>query len=301
MSGKSEIPVCCSSVNWLDRHLSDSLALPIAPIIASVKRAGYDGLEWHPNRTVAGLQMVCGLLSPDEKKMITSGHQTWRSEMTLGEVWHHPYPALALISYILLPERIASLDHLENIQGVVGKQLPMVLYPTHAEKEESGTGRNFGEKLFQPNADVMKRWGVQTLQELIDAAFSRGYTGLCLDLFHMRLDSSSLLANWKESFKILLPYTKEVHLGLGRTDFERYGNFPVNSMEELHDMVFGREKTEIKPMIRTLKDLGWNGPMVTEIPAEAFFRIAPRRQITFTDFIAQHRPIVDTVKEIFED
>lgn len=287
-----------SSVGNLgDKSAPQALFWTVERYISTVKEAGYTGLEWFPLRTpVVGLQMRLGLLSQQAKDGIRSLHQSYRSEKSFREAWNHPNRPLAALSYFLLPERVSSLNDLEHIQKVLGRKLPVVLYPSQ-EGEESGAQRHFADKLFQPTPGVMRQWGAKSIQELIEQTYQRGYTGLCLDLFHFRKPDEIDLNPWQETLPQLLPHTKEIHISAGRGDMmQDY----VDTNAELRDLLNGTQHTDLPRILRAIKDLGWSGRMVTEIPATSLKLIlgTSSRFLDTNSFIEGHRSIVGNTKVI---
>lgn len=289
-----------SLMNLFDKSTLYTAFWPAHAFVDTVKQSGYEGLEWHPVKgLVAGQQMNHGLVGNDTKDAIRSLHQSWRSEKSVGEAWHHPKRGLAVVSYLLLSERIASLDTLEHLQDVVGRKLPVVLYP-EKPGEPSGTDRKFDETSFQPTPEVMREWKVATPSSLIYAAQRRGYDCLCLDLFHIRERSNSGidLNPWRETIPWLLPFTREIHVSAGRVDM----NAPyVDTMQELKDLLAGKGETDLMNMLRSIASSGWRGRIVTEIPAQALHAIRSEtgRRTSMNDLIDDHKKIVDTISAIF--
>lgn len=296
---KPEVNV--SAMSLFDKSTLYTAFLPMGSLVNIAKESGYGGFEWHPLRgTVSGLQVNSGLIGKDSKDAIVSLHQSWRSEKSLAEALKHPNRSLATIAYVILPERIASLNDLEHLQKVLGKKLPVVLYPSLPD-EESGTERDFGEKIFQPYADIMARWGVKTVDELISEAYKRGYTGFAIDLFHMRrpnIDGVGLNP-WQETLPQLLPHTKEVHISAGRTDLHYVKGMP-DTESELKGLLDSKGDTELLQMLRAIRESGWKGRVVTEIPAIALHQL--RREAgqssSIKTLIQDHRKIVGNIQDI---
>lgn len=291
--------VDCSILNLLDASIVHTVLWPVDKFVDTIRESGYRGLEWHPLRgIVAGMQMNAGLVSKDARNAVISLHQSHRSEKSIGEVLKHKNPVLAAYSYILLPERVSSLDNLEHLQGVIGRELPVILFPPNSG-EESGTGRGFGAKLFQPTPEVMHRWQVKTPEQLINRTFQEGYTGLCLDLFHMRAREISEygLNPWQETLPKLLPYTQEVHVAAGRVDIKQGNN--IDTVQELEGLLKGNGDTELINMLKEIKTLGWTGQVVTEIPAVALRKLRASRSsfLSIANLIEDHRKIVGKVKD----
>lgn len=291
----SALTVSSSVGNFFDTSTLYTLAWPVEKFATTAERSGYSGLEWHPLRLLSGLQIKSGLLTRQGRDAITSGHQSFRSEKSLREAWNHPNRLLAVASYGVLPERVKSLDDLEQLQKAVGKRLSMVLYPEY-EGEESGTDRPFAQKTFQPTPEVMQRWDVNTPEELIREMYRRGYTGLCLDLYHFRGEGAVNLLPWQETLPKLLPHTTEIHVSAGRVDMP---TDTIDTNAELKDLLDGTNKTELPQILQTIKDVGWNGYVVTEIPAAAIhFLDRHGRFIPPSTLEGRHRAITSTIKGI---
>lgn len=294
----SEIEIGSSIMSMFDASTIYTAAWPVRAFADITNEAGYNGgLEWHPVRgMLAGIQVKSGLVNLYEKESIQSLHQSWREEKSLGDVLHHPNKPLALISYVLLPERVKSLNDLQQLQETVGRELPVVLYPPSKLGEESGTDRNFGEKLFQPTAEIMQAWNVRSVSELIGEMTPRGYTGLCLDLFHMRrpYDTEVNLDPWQETLPQLLPYTKEIHVAAGRVDI---GQDRIDTEAELRDLLQGTVTTEMSHMLQEIAKTNWTGRVVTEVPAMALHqnRKNAGRFTTINQLVADHKQLVTNI------
>ena len=155
-----------------------------------------------------------------------------------------------------------------------------------------------GTKLIQPAPELLGAWGVETLGEFVTEAKKRGYE-FCLDLFHIRRQVSqgfqTQFGPWQEVIPILLTNTREIHLGIGRSDF--HGTF--DSMQELRDIYSGERKTEIISMLELIRDSGWNGAIVTEIPATSVKSlISGSRIATPAMLIIAHKQVVANLKAI---
>ncbi|MBP9816309.1 hypothetical protein KBD09_03695 [Candidatus Woesebacteria bacterium] len=293
------IEIYSANGNLFDQSTLITALLPAHGLVDMIKEAGYAGFEWHPLRGLVGAeQLNRGLVSRYVTDAIGSLHQSYRREANLGEAWRHPNRKLAMISYALLPERIASLDDLEKIQQIVGRELPIVLYPSHPD-EESGTSRPFTQKMFQPSSDVMQQWGVHTAGELINETYRRGYTGFCLDLLHMRREAIDDvgLSLWQETLPELLPHTQEIHISAGRFD---QAQIPVDSQQELQDLMAGRGDSDLLRMLEEVRESGWSGRVVTEIPAASLRSLrSPKSPFSsIKDLVDDHKRIVGNVQDI---
>lgn len=203
-----------------------------------------------------------------------------------------------MASYIMFPERVNSIEGLERLQRILGRELPIVLYPSNPE-EESGTDRRFSEKLFQPTPEVMYNWGVKTVEELIGEANKRGYSGFCLDLFHIRgEDIEGVGLNpWQETLPQLLPHTKEIHISAGRGDIRQKR---IDTKQELEDLLKGKGDSELLDIIRLIRESKWTGQVVTEIPAVSLHNIRTKRGLfaSVKDLIHDHRKIVGNIQDM---
>lgn len=288
------VPEVDSSLATLfDKSTLYTAFFPAGACVDTVKEAGYRGIEWIPFRTVAGIQMNAGAVNQGTKDAVVSLHQSFRSEKSIGQAWHHPNKAFAIISYVALPERVSSLNNLERLQKVIGRGLPVVLYPENAG-EEPGTERNFQEKTFQPTPEVMQKWKVKTVDELITESKRRGYTGFCVDLAHMRGASRGeyTLNPWQETLPQLLTFAQKIHIAAGRVDMAY-----ENTEAELKDLIKGTRYTELPQMLEVVKKSGYRGRIVTEIPAIALHRMHGGGQfLPINTLIQDHKEIVHNVK-----
>ncbi len=254
-----QINIDSSVGNLFSPQMPQTLLWPMGAVLDTIREAHYRGVEWHPMRTWAGMQMRAGLISQDDKNAFVSLHQSYRNEKHFREAWNHPNRGIAVASYFLLPERVSSLDNLERAQEVIGRTMPVVLYPSN-EGEESGLDRPFGEKLIQPSPEVMEIWGVQTSQEFAEEAQRRGYK-ICLDLLHVRrVGRMGLsLGPWQQAFEYLLPDTSEIHVPAERSDQKQ-------SIDTQNDFqAFLTKRGTIIEMLREIRNSGREYRVVTEM------------------------------------
>ena len=152
MSAEQEpqsIEVHASMAQLIDVSTIYTVAWPIHAYTDSLRESGFKGMEVMPMRTRAGMQISSGRISEDDKQFTSSLHQSYRGE-NLGQAIKGLVHGniLAFGSYLLLPERVASLNDLDKLQNALGKQMPVVLYPGY-KGEKPSTSHSFGEKLFQ--------------------------------------------------------------------------------------------------------------------------------------------------------
>lgn len=189
MNGR-EVEIYYSNLNMLGASSAGLTVASAARQIEVAKRAGYEGVEWTPQRTPSGIQVAQGWLSEDDKAYMRSLQQSYRGERSIGEAWRHPNRTLALVSYGLLPERIDSIHQLQQIQTHLGRNVPVVLFPPHAGEQQSVSSEVFSDRTFQLTAEVMLRWGTLTVDEVVQEYAHRGFDHFCLDLTHMQAEHS---------------------------------------------------------------------------------------------------------------
>ncbi len=298
---KPEIEVNFSMQNMVDTSTLWALLAPMEFYSAVAKKAGYSGIEYFPFR-IPHTQVRIGLLTKDALNSVRSAHQSFRTERNLREVRRHPNPKLAAQAFITLPEKFASLKDLEKLQEALGKDLPVVVYPPNewmGETKPEAFDR-LGNKLIQPAPELMGAWGAETVDEFVNEARRRDYE-FCLDLFHIRRQVSqgfqTQFGPWQEVVPALLPSTRAIHLGVGRSDFHG----PFDSMQELKDIYSGERETDIVPLLELIRDAGWNGPIVTEIPAASIKSLVSDSKIaTPAMLVSVHQQIVDNVRKILQ-
>ncbi len=292
LTGAPEVD--CSLMSLFDKSLLlSTFSLPASGYLDIIKDSNYSGLEWHPiKNTRAARQMNSGRVEAEFKDSIHSLHQSWRGEKSLFQAVSSLKP-IAVFSYLILPERVASLNDLENLQRVLGKELPVVLYPTENGSEESGTERNFKEKIIQPTPEIMQRWHTRTATEFVKKAKRKGYTGLCIDLAHIRGNTQEgySFEPWRETLPQLLPFTTEIHVSAGRVDMSY-----ENTKNELKDLIKGTCYTELPRMLDLIRQTGWKGRVVTEIPAPAVLGLHSEKSIQ--TLINDHKEIVYNIKRL---
>lgn len=297
---KMRVEVNSSLMNLFDKSIFYTVVWRVEDFADTAYRAGYAGLEWHPVRAaISGIQVRSGILSPYAKDAVTSAHQSWRGEKSIKEVLTHPNPSFAALSYVLLPEEVSSVSNLLHLQHILGREIPVVLYPSPS-LEQSGLNRHFAESLFQPTPKLMRDWGVETPEQLVKEARKRGYSQLCIDTYHLRKapeDGISLLP-WQETLPQLLPYSSEIHVSAGRVD---QNQAHIDTEKELKDLLSATSHTDLPQMLKAIATSGWRGRVVTEIPAAALFALRAGRNPVSTpkDLIEDHRRIVDHIKQIF--
>lgn len=296
-----------ASLNFLDKStITSTYWWTAGRYTDASKRANYHGLEWHPLsvRVPAGLQVESGIVGENFKRSILSAHQSFRGERNIRQVYRHPNKLMALASYFLLPYSTDSLGNLERLQKVVGRDLPVILSPPVGDLEETGMlYRPFGERLFQPTTEVMKRWNVGSIDGLIEEYQLRGYDGFCFDTVHSRVLRAVDLGKDTDGLRRVLEHTREVHLSAGRTDMNWYYRNP-DPLSDLRELV-GSEGGEFSNFVRDIANNWSGGAVVTEIPASSIFQLARER----SDFgggvnkipllLDYHRRVTNSLNKLF--
>jgi len=273
-------------------------------LVEIIQEAGYGGLELHPLRLPIH-QLLSGSVSEKDKNSVESLHQSFHGPRNLTELWNRlkeespSIQARILVQHLLLWPA-GNLDILIQVQKVLGRRLPVVLYPLPANDPQI-PNLPFSEKLIQPNPAMMEELGVKTIDELLQIMNRRGYTGFCLDLHHFRLEgkSGATLGPWRETLPEVLEHTKEIHISAGRIDFKGEENVLI----ELKDLLDNTRRTDLSLMLIAVRDLGWDGLMVTEVPASAIKALVSRenpssRILKEEDWIKFHEKIVDGVSDL---
>lgn len=288
-----------SMQNMVDGSTLWALIAPIEMYSAVARRAGYSGIEYFPFR-IPHTQVRTGLITRGALGSIESAHQSFRTERTLRHVRQHPDPKLAIQAFVTLTEKFDSLKDLAKLQRELGHRLPVVVYPPNEWMGETRPEifKRLDDKLIQPAPELLGAWGINTATEFVNEARNRGYD-FCLDLFHIRRlvtqGFQTQFGKWQDVLPVLLPHTREINLAVGRGDFDG----PFDSMQELKDLYTRGRKSAIIPILEMVRDFGWTGPIVTEIPAtSAKSLISNSRVTTPRMLISVHKQIVENLRSI---
>lgn len=253
-----------STANVLDTPTVDkALTWGISKHVEVAKASGIDGVELWPQGVKPLREIDNDTLSEEELSGILSAHQSPRDSLR---------SLRALKVALFLPHRDKSFDYLERIDAKAGG-IPVVLYQeTPVEVIRGSTIKN---KQIQTDPAVCIAWDVNSASEYLDEVSRRGFTdesgnpGIVIDTHHIRhrdveTGQENPLADWKESIPILLPYTREIHLGVGRWDFGLVDHEKLE--DELVDLLNdGENNTEVVQMLRLVAESGWNGLIIIEM------------------------------------
>lgn len=303
-----EVEVGFSMQNLMDASTLWAIVAPIEISSAVARKAGYVRMDGSPNveyypYNVPHAQIRTGVVTSSALNSITSAHQSFRTEKSLKEVINFQPKSkrkIAAQAFVTMPEKFASLEDLEKLQRELGHRLPVIVYPPNEWMGEARPEafRRLDNKLIQPAPELLDAWGVNTIPEFLDKVKAGGYK-LCLDLFHIRRQVTqgfqTQFGRWQDVLPQLLPQTREIHLAVGRNDFQG----PFDSAQELKDLYSGERKTEIVPMLETVRDFGWTGPIVTEIPATSAKNLISNSKIATPGMLIKaHSQIVGNIKSI---
>lgn len=266
----------------------------LAPLSLHTKiarEAKYNGIEYYPlQATSIQLRLVKGI----DTSEVFSSHESWgNGKIPFVLVMRKNIPSLK--DSIILQSKS---NHPESFLTVV--------YPNEASRDETWPQEfnKLNNKIIQPTIDLMKEWGVDNINDFLIKAKSMGFR-ICLDLFHIRRGSvknGSTMENWKKIIDVLINYTDELHLGVGREDFKG----PFDSMEELVDLYTGSTNTEIVPILEYIKakekEMGKELPIVTEIYAHTIIKMLDKQNTIATPslLIKTHKRIVENLRSLME-
>ena len=112
----------------------------------------------------------------------------------------------------------------------------------------------------------------------------------------MRAQDGVGLSPWQETLPQLLPHAQEIHVAAGRLDIKQSH---IDTEQELRDLLSGRGETDLLKMLKAVRESGWTGRVVTEIPAVALHNIRANRSSfsSVRDLIEDHRRIVGNIQD----
>lgn len=264
--------------------------------IEVAKQAGFDGIEYWPIKRY-GIKVP--LVNQDDIKSggILSAHQSFRPEKV------RLTPAELKVA-AFLPGIDSSFEILKEVNSQAGG-IPVVLYRETSKEALEASGISLRQT--QTDSEACKQWGASNAPEFLDSAAQNGFTdehddpAIVIDTHHVRHPSQdgqvNPLANWRESIPVLLPYTKEIHLGVGRIDFGRMDKEKIKG--ELIDLLNGGTgNTEVVQMLRMIADTGWSGLIVVEMRPSAVKEYLG--SMTERDLVNTYERIRVTLHHIFE-
>jgi hypothetical protein len=318
MGGEREIN--CSVVNLQDFSTFYTATWGIEQFREIIQAAGYSRMELHPLKKPTN-EILSGQASSEAKNAIGSFHQSFHSPRNAIElVWRmiaeiprqlkNPIglartEAIIGGQHFLLWSEAGSPDIFVRVQEALGRSLPMVFY-VHEKVDERIPHLPFAERLVQPYPEMMDELGAKTIDEMMAILNTRGYTGLCLDLHHVRLNSDktgTTLNPWQETQPVLLKNTKEIHVAVGRDDFR--GREGFDTADELKDIIDNTRRSTVSQMLLEIGESGWNGSVVVEVTASSIKSLVSKTGnkgilLREEDWVNYHRQIVAGIQDLLD-
>lgn len=292
-----------ATASQLDPATAYSVAWPISEHVDVSSRAGFEGnIELWPQRFGPSIELKFEMLTSNTKKKIKSVHQS-----PVGLSRGKPL-ASQLQAAVLLPRLNTSLKSLENIRDQVG-DVPAVLFretPLSYMRESS-----FSYKQIQTDPETAAAWSISSgldsataARIYVEKAKLNLFDGIVIDTHHIRRRNSKTLernplSDWEKSIPELLPYCKEVHVGVGRAD---YPDMAEKANLELRDLLNGgRNSSEIVRMLRFIADSGWAGIVVVELRPSAIKKDYKKKIfLSPNDLVDSYQRIRITLDNIFD-
>lgn len=270
--------------------------------IQFAKDAGYNKIEWHPlqglaREVLAKHASALGFLKPH----LSSAHVHIHPEATFWSVILRkqdplrPFQKMRLhnLAWVDSKQAVKAIHRLERaFRG----NLPVVVYPPFQENPQAHSV--YENPMLQPHPPAFE--DKSNADQIVESVIQGIYSGVWLDLYHMRektSDGTKPLMPWTQSIPKLAPYVKGVHFQVGRTE---YVDSTIRSQEELKDIFaqYPKMNTEIIQMLKVLKDSGFEGPIIVEVPATALVKLFGLETLTLENLKNRHRTIVEYVKSI---
>lgn len=260
--------------------------------------SGYDGIEIWPQRFRILHQIKSGMFDQALKSSILSAHQSVGSA----------FPDVRTIEeaqlLVFLPERVASLKDLQNIRKYVD-DIAVVL--THETPTSFLRKHIFSKQGIQTYPEVCDFWKVNSAEEFVNKIYENEYDHIVVDTHHIRRKYSaskrrSPLLDWEKTLPKILPYTRELHIGVGRVDET------VMSADQLYKETFdilhgGKKKTELVRMLELIRDVGWRGLIITEMRPSVVRSVMNVKslQLKKNNLVEINKRVRETLTLIFDD
>lgn len=266
--------------------------MPISWYINIAKRSGFDGIEYWPIRLIPELQVNLGLLSQEEKRAITSCHQSFiDAAETFSEVTERYGLVMSLIMYILLPPHV-SVQILNKLIKTIKRDIPTVVFLE--TPQEIMKTLNSKKKVVQPAGRLFQKIDIQSIDDFFQLLDSRDME-VCLDTHHFRVQAkNTCLYQWEKSLPKLLKRTTHVHISAGRTDEP---DDVMNTMKELRALLTGDYKNELFDILREIKKSGYTGNYVLEIPLSSLEKLT-NEKMTPRKLIKHYSRILENVRNV---
>lgn len=269
--------------------------------VRNARTTGYNGVELWPQGPIPRIQIATGLISQAEKDGITSTHQSVGKGLIESAL---RFDKRETFKAAVLPGSVQSLTQLEKVKGLVDRDIPVVLFNNLPEGYLDHT--SYTQTGIQTAPELCDEIGASNAEEFVEAIKEIGFGSVVIDTHHIRRPNvktgeQNPLADWRRSIPVLLPHTKEIHIGLGRAD---YGGISEDKIgDELKDFLNkGSNNTEITQMMRLVADLGWGGLVVMELRPYMIKKVLEQKgfQLTERNLQVALNGMRDTLYDIFD-
>ena len=306
MEGHRKNTYLISTASMLDKAtLPQALRWRIEDHARLARDTGFDGIELWPQKFHPLRQIKQDNISSDERASIHSLHQSvrqsaWRIR-SLREAKREVQKAF------FLPEINNSLQYMDKLFEVIGN-VPAVFVKETPEKYFVNT--LFTERLIQPGAEAAQLWTASKPGQFVTAARNRGFTHIALDTHHLRGRHSKTgeenpFQRWRDTVPAFLPDTKELHIGIGRSDDKTTDGLTAHM--EAKEMLYGSfasryQQTDLARMLQLIHTSGWRGRVVIEMRPAVYKKIIGQKGfMTLSDLHQVYEKIRGTLKDIFGD
>lgn len=245
------------------------------------QEAGYGGIKFQPTRTTEE-QVLGERLTLDEKLSIKAAEQSFRTQLT----WGQSKGIFQKLAFIAFPQRDRSLEALRNLCWQTNTSLPVVVYP-ETPKDILHRSR-IPMKLVQPSSATLGHFGLNSLQEYLRFLWSIGVNSFCFDTHHAR--RGPIAQYWDE----LLEQASLVEISFGRIDIP---DPQIPAMAELDDILFDKRNTEAFQILKKIKDSGFRGNFIVEVPLLAI-ELHLKRPLTRGQIIKYYKQILENVGSV---
>jgi hypothetical protein len=249
--------------------------------IEIVQELGLDGLEWRPFRGLTNTMILWNMVDKETLSgFIVSVEQSFRGERSLIQAYRHPNRNAAIKGYFVFPY-ISNMKVMAKLAQIMGEDFPVVMYPDRrlpywSEKVPTN------QRLFQLTQEVADKWFAPDMVFLKIFMEAWGFHGIVLDAYHIQAQSGGWVRNWSQWVPENIDLIPEVHIGLGRSEYPEIDSDPKAFLTG--DL----ESSEQGRVLLAMRDLGWHGRVVLEIPPG-----------TFLDPIKDHAAIALNIRRAF--
>lgn len=282
----------------------------------------YDDAEITPSRAFMlslGWQAAkrCFSNERDGQRLVGSIHQTFAQpfQEALERSWRTK-DVLPLAVWSAMNPMADSLQDLREIRTITRQPLPAVLYGHYKEVPVFNTENSgLGPRLIQLYPEQYQHWGIGTNSSGLASVLGRaGFTGICLDVFHLRRGSQDTPGFKIDPGKAMSAISAgdipipELHFAIGRTDsvpsWDQYMHrttmqeltASLKSSEAIGKTLAGEMLLEAKEIHRRQQTAGTVGRAALRIVVEVGAQTLPSHK-GMADFIRYHQAIAANVRE----